>query len=75
MAINNGIAPDNDIESCLIEHYQRTQDISEREGELAADSAFYLERTVGMPTIHGKFVTMPVGNLLLSNIFQLWHQE
>ena len=54
-AILEAIVPANNIETFMVENYQRLQDITERDGELtAADSAFYLERTVGTPTTDGE---------------------
>jgi hypothetical protein len=66
IAILESIAPEINIETYLIEHYQREQDITERNYELSAsDSAFYLERTVGNHTTNGAVYYYGLGNLLI----------
>jgi hypothetical protein len=65
-AILEAIVPANNIETFMVENYQRLQDITERDGELtAADSAFYLERTVGTPTTDGEAYYYGLGNLFI----------
>jgi hypothetical protein len=62
----NQLSPANNIETYLIEHYQREQDMIERNYELSsADSAYYLERTVGTPTTDGEAYYYGLGNLLI----------
>ncbi len=66
IAILETILPANNIETFMVENYQRLQDITERDGELtAADSAFYLERTVGTPTTDGEAYYNGLGNLFI----------
>jgi hypothetical protein len=66
MAILEFITPDNNIESYLIEHFQRTRDIADRGDELSSsDSAFYMERTVGSPTTDGEVYYYGFGNLFI----------
>jgi Secretion system C-terminal sorting domain len=66
MAILDLISAENNIETYLIEQYQRGQDIAERNYELsAADSAFYLERTVGLPITNGKVYYLGLGTLFI----------
>jgi hypothetical protein len=50
----------------LKEYYQRELDIAERGYELlAADSAYFLERTVGIPTTNGEVYYHALGNLFI----------
>ncbi|OQA08674.1 MAG: hypothetical protein BWY67_01463 [Bacteroidetes bacterium ADurb.Bin397] len=66
MVILETILPENNIEFYMVENYQRIQDITERNGKLtAADSAFYLERTVGTPTTDGEAYYYGLGNLFI----------
>jgi hypothetical protein len=66
MAILEAIIPANNIETFMVENYQRIQDITERDGELTADdSAFYLERTFGTPTTDGEAYYYGLGNLFI----------
>jgi hypothetical protein len=66
MAILEFITPANNIESYLIEHYQRTRDIADRGDELSSsDSAFYMERSVGSPTTDGEVYYYGLGNLFI----------
>jgi hypothetical protein len=66
MAILEFITPANNIESYLIEHYQRTRDIADRGDELSSsDSAFYMERSVGSPTTDGEVYYYGFGNLFI----------
>ncbi len=54
MTIVANIDPDNEIESYLLEHYQRSQEIADRGGDLSdSDSTFYLERSEGMSITEG----------------------
>ena len=66
MVILGDIVAENSIESHLIEHYVRTQEITDRGGELSsADSAFYMERTNGLPTTDGAVYYYGLGNLFM----------
>ncbi|MBK6641595.1 MAG: hypothetical protein IPG39_10295 [Bacteroidetes bacterium] len=66
MVILESISPENNIETYLIEHYQREREIAERNYELSsADSAFYLERSVGIPTTEGDVYYHGLGNLFI----------
>jgi hypothetical protein len=66
MAILESISPENNIETYLIEHYQREREIAERNYELSsADSSFYLERSVGIPTTEGDVYYHGLGNLFI----------
>ncbi len=66
MVILESISPENNIETYLIEHYQREREIAERNYELSsADSSFYLERSVGIPTTEGDVYYHGLGNLFI----------
>jgi hypothetical protein len=66
IAVVQAITPENDIELYLKEYYQRELDIAERGYELlAADSAYFLERTVGIPTTNGEVYYHALGNLFI----------
>ena len=66
MTIIGNIDPDNEIESYLLEHYYRSQEIADRGGDLSAsDSAFYLERTVGTSITDGVVYYYGLANLFI----------
>ncbi|MBK7390783.1 MAG: hypothetical protein IPI23_17405 [Bacteroidetes bacterium] len=66
MTILGAIVAENSIESHIIEHYVRTQEITDRGDELSsADSAFYMERTTGLPTTDGAVYYYGLGNLFI----------
>ena len=66
MTIAGTIVADNEIESYLLEHYVRSQEILDRGGDLSgADSAFYLERTTGAATTQGAVYYYGLGQLFI----------